>query len=100
MNTSPLLSALIRSLTAMALLSGTAMTLAAEPATAPPAPSKEMRAEMATIHENMAACLRSDKAFSACQQQMHQSCAQVMGEKGCPMMGMSTHKRAMMPKQE
>lgn len=100
MNASRPLSALIRSLTATVLLGCTAMALAAEPATSPTVPSKEMREKMATAHANMAACLRSDKPFADCQQQMHRHCAE-MGEQGCPMMGMGPHNRAMMPpKQE
>ena len=58
---------------------------------APPAsaePSKEMRAKMASVHERMAACLRSDKPFADCRREMMKSCQKLMGEHGCPMMGM------------
>lgn len=93
-------SAMFRSLTATVLLSAAVATLAAEPQTTQAAPSKEMREKMATIHQNMAACLRSDKAFAECQQQMHQNCTTMMGEEGCQM-GMGPHKRGMAPpKQE
>lgn len=92
-------SQLLRALTATVLLSAAA-TLVAEPPATPSAPSKEMREKMATIHQNMAACLRSDKPFAECQQQMHQNCSATMGEQGCPVMGMGPHKRGMMPKQE
>jgi hypothetical protein len=51
------------------------------------APSQQTREQMAKMHEQMAACLRSDKAFADCQSQMHQQCMAAMGEKGCPMMG-------------
>lgn len=50
-------------------------------------PSKQAREQMATMHEQMAACLRSEKTFADCQSQMHQRCMTVMAEKGCPMMG-------------
>ncbi len=65
----------------------TAAVFAADtPATPQPAPpSKEMRAQMATIHEQMAACLRSDKPVADCRAEMIKSCQKV----GCPtgMMG-------------
>lgn len=86
-------------LTATVLLGGAATTLAAEPPAASSAPSKQMRERMASIHEQMAACLRSDKAFSECRQQMQQNCSQVMGEQGCPMMGMG-RGRMMTPQPE
>lgn len=48
-------------------------------------PSKEMREDMAEHHEEMASCLRSDKAFSECHKQMMENCP--MGKDGkCPMM--------------
>lgn len=100
MNEPTVFSVMFRSLTATLLLSVAATALAAEPQTTQTAPSKETREKMATIHQNMAACLRSDKAFAECQQQMQQNCAATMGEQGCPMMGMGPHKRGMMPKQE
>jgi hypothetical protein len=50
-------------------------------------PSKEMREKMASLHEQMAACLRSDKPIADCRSQMMKSCEDMMGEKGCPMMG-------------
>jgi hypothetical protein len=59
----------------------------------PPAPSKEMRNKMAALHEKMAACLRSDTAFSECRGEMHKNCQDTMGEQGCPMMGMGMHDR-------
>ena len=52
------------------------------------APSKEVREKMAALHEQMAACLRSDKSFSECRAQMRTSCLQTVGAQGCPMMGM------------
>ena len=54
---------------AFALLSGAG--LAAEPEHMDrPAPSREMRAKMASAHEQMAACLRSDRPFAACHEEM------------------------------
>jgi len=40
---------------------GASATLAADSPAAQSPPSKEMREKMATLHEQMAACLRSDK---------------------------------------
>ena len=86
----PLLYCLIASM----FISGIA--LAADTTSAgPPEPSKEMRAKMATVHEQMAACLRSDKTFSDCRGEMMQGCQQLMGEHGCPMMGMGRHNHMM-----
>lgn len=74
---------------AVAFLSG-APAWTAEPATPAPAaqePSRELREKMATVHEQMAACLRSDKSFADCRSQMMSSCRQSVGAQGCPMMG-------------
>ncbi len=49
------------------------------------APSKQMREQMATLHEQMAACLRSDKSMSECRTQMMSSCQSIMGSQGCRM---------------
>jgi len=49
--------------------------------------SAEQRASMATIHEQMAACLRSDKPLGDCMQKMMDSCHDMMGGKWCPMTG-------------
>ena len=85
---------LLYGLIASVLISGIAV--AADNASAgPPEPSKEMRAKMATLHEQMAACLRSDKPFSDCRHEMMKGCQQLMGEHGCPMMGMGGHKQMM-----
>jgi hypothetical protein len=82
---------------AATLLAGTAGSFAADPAKAPPAPTKEMRQQMAVAHEKMAACLRSDKPISECREEMQKSCHDMMGEQGCPMMGMHRHERMMKP---
>lgn len=73
----------------LAIAAMTAAFAADPPAAAQqPAPSKEMREKMATLHEQMAACLRSDKPFAECRAEMMKNCQSTMGAKGCPMMDM------------
>jgi len=62
----------------------------AAPSTVPSqaAPSKEMREKMATLHEQMAVCLRSDKSVAECRTEMMKSCQETMGAQSCPKMGM------------
>ena len=80
---------LLRILFATMLIAGASPVFAAdEPPAAPAAPSKEMREHMAAVHEKMVACLRSDKEFAACRDEMQKNCQEMMGEQGCPMMGM------------
>ena len=56
---------------AIALLSAAGASLAAEPEHMDrPAPSKEMRATMASAHEQLAACLRSDRPMAECHEEM------------------------------
>ncbi len=55
--------------------------------TAQAAPSKETREKMAVLHEQMAACLRSDKDISTCHTEMRKNCHDTLGAEGCPMMG-------------
>lgn len=50
-----------------------------------PKMTKEQREKMATLHDKMAACLRSEKAMPDCRDEMKKSCSE-MGEEGCPMM--------------
>ncbi len=50
-------------------------------------PSKETREKMATLHEQMAACLRSDKSINDCRSEMMKSCRETIGTQGCQMMG-------------
>ena len=72
----------------LAIASSSAVIAADAPSAGPQgAPSKEMRAKMATVHERMAACLRSDKPINDCRAQMMKSCQEMMGDQ-CPMMGM------------
>ena len=72
------------------LLSASAWS--ADPPTTPSAsqavPSKDVREKMAALHEQMAACLRSDKSFAECHTEMRTNCWQTVGAQGCPMMGM------------
>jgi len=72
----------------LALILGTGAALSAEPpAHGHPVLSKEQREKMATIHEQMAACLRSDKAIADCHKEAMKSCQEMMGKEDCPMMG-------------
>jgi hypothetical protein len=43
---------------------------------------------MASVHERMAACLRSDKSLIDCRSEMMKNCREMIGAQGCPMMGM------------
>ncbi len=87
MNSKHIAKAVLSGWIASLVLSGIA--LAADPASAvAPEPTKDMRAQMATLHEQMAACLRSDKPFNDCRNEMMTGCKSMMGKNGCPMMGM------------
>ncbi len=69
-------------------LSLTSAAFAAEPAKGPPAdPTPEARQQMATVHQKMADCLRSERPFAECRSEMMKSCKDMMGASGCPMMG-------------
>ena len=48
-------------------------------------PTKEMREKMATLHEQMATCLRSATAIDECQKEMMKNCEAAMGKGECPM---------------
>lgn len=87
MHTPRTLIELSRGLTGTILLAVASMTLAAEPPADQTAPSREMRDQMAAVHQRMAACLRSDKPIAECREEMRQNCAKFMGKQGCPMMG-------------
>jgi hypothetical protein len=69
---------------------------AATAATAVSAPSRETREAMAAVHEQMAACLRSDKPVEQCHSEMHKACREKVGQEQCPMM-MRIHDRKMQP---
>ena len=76
------------SLAAMSVMG--AVALAAAPPTAPPTVAKETREKMAVLHEQMAACLRSDTSLADCHVEMRKNCKESLGDQGCPMMGMGT----------
>lgn len=80
-------------LAGLAVILGTVgVALAADPPSATPAaPSKEKRAEMALFHEQLAACLRSDKPIAACHEQAMKHHHEMMGDEGCPMMDHHHH---------
>ncbi len=59
------------------------------PESAPFEPSQDARAKMATVHEQMAACLRSDMPIAHCRAKMMTRCQGVMGKPGCSSMGMN-----------
>ena len=60
----------------------------AAPGQTKPLMTAKMRQQMATIHEKMAACLRSDKTVRDCRMEMKNNCQEMMGKEGCPMLGM------------
>jgi hypothetical protein len=49
--------------------------------------TKEQREKMAEAHEKMASCLRSDKPWQACHEEMRKDCQENMGDNNCPMWG-------------
>jgi hypothetical protein len=63
-----------------------------------PEVTAEQRANMAAVHEKMAVCLRSDKPIGDCRKEMMQSCTEMMGKDGCPMMGQMGRMHDMMDK--
>jgi hypothetical protein len=85
---------IIYSLIASMAVSVAAIAADTAPAGAPE-PTREMRAKMATIHEQMAACLRSDKSMSDCRSEMMSGCQKLMGDSGCHVMGMGKHNYMM-----
>ena len=52
-----------------------------------PTMTTEQRQKMADAHEKMALCLRSEKPFSDCHEEMMKACKEGMGKDGCPMRG-------------
>jgi len=57
-----------------------------------PNPSKEDRQKMAAAHEQMAACLRSDKSVVECRTDLAKSQRQMMQMMGCPGGKMHPHQ--------
>ena len=49
-------------------------------------PTHAQREKMAQIHERMASCLRSDRSFAECRQEMMRACHAELGTGGCRMM--------------
>ena len=102
MNGKNRLGSWIGSMVVATLLAIAGSALAAQETTAAaPEPSKESREQMARLHEQMAACLRSDKAFAQCRTQMQNACHSAMGGQ-CQMMmgpGMRKHMRQGAPTQ-
>jgi len=47
----------------------------------------EQRDKLASVHEKMATCLRSDKSISDCRVELKKNCKDVMGKEGCPITG-------------
>lgn len=84
---------ILRNLVAsMVVLVGGGISFAADvPSADHAAPTKEMREKMATLHEQMAACLRSDKPIADCRSEMKKSCSEALGKEGCPMMDRMHH---------
>lgn len=93
MNTPRISNRWVQLTIATMLLAGAGAALAADEPPATQTPSKEMRDKMAEVHDKMATCLRSEKAFVDCRAEMQQSCKTMMGEQGCPMMGMGMRDR-------
>jgi hypothetical protein len=79
---------ILPTLIAAAVLAGAATAAEHTSPSGMPEPSRETREKMATLHERMAACLRSDKSVSDCRHEMQQHCRTMMGAQNCPMMGM------------
>jgi|SRR5579871_1979384 len=79
---------------AVLLLSGASAWAADAPTPTSSArePSKDLREKMATVHEQMAACLRSEKSFAECRSQMLSNCRQSGDGQTCPMMGLGRGK--------
>lgn len=71
---------------ALLLLSGAGAASTRADSPAPEhALSKETREKMAVLHEQMAACLRSEKSLLECRSAMMRSCQEQLGSDGCPM---------------
>ncbi|HEX6507143.1 MAG TPA: hypothetical protein VF221_05870, partial [Chloroflexota bacterium] len=78
--------------TALLLFGAAAATLADTPTPVHREISKETREKMAQLHEQMAACLRSDKSVQECHSDMVKSCQEQLGDEGCPMMAGPGHR--------
>jgi len=89
-----------KAITGILMMALAGAAFAANPPTAPSAPTKETRERTATLHEQMAACLRSHKSIAECRTEMMQHCQAMMGKPGCTRMmgsgGMMGMGRGMM----
>lgn len=80
----------------LALILGASAAISADPASqSHPTMSKEQREKMATVHEQMAACLRSDKSLADCHKEAMKSCQDAMGKDWCNMMHEHMHDHTM-----
>lgn len=77
---------LATAITGILLIALNSTAFAADAPAAPSAPTKQMRERMAALHEQMAACLRSDKSFSECRTEMQKHCQEMKGNQGCTRM--------------
>jgi hypothetical protein len=77
--------------TALLLLFGAAVTLADTPPPEQRDLSKDTREKMAALHEQMAACLRSDTPVLECHSTMIKNCQEQLGNVTCPMMAGMGH---------
>lgn len=75
----------VTAITAALLFALSSAAFATDPPAAP-TPTKEMRERMALLHEQMAACLRSDKSIDECRTEMMKHCHATMGNQGCTRM--------------
>ena len=83
----------------LVLIFGARAALTAEPPSqSHPAMSKEQREKMATIHDQIAACLRSDKPVADCHKEAMKSCQDAMGKDWCSMMHEHSGNHMMEPK--
>ena len=58
-------------------------------------PSKDMRAKIADLHQQMATCLRSDQSIETCRFDMMKACQQLTVDQSCVVMGMGAPHRRM-----
>jgi len=66
-------------ITAALLTFGSAATYAAAPAADSSEPSQQTREKIAVLHEQLAACLRSDRPVSECRSEMVTNCQAQIG---------------------
>ena len=80
-------------LTAIAASCGSVVP-AAEPAHAAHGTPKQLREQMASAHEKMAACLRSDRPLAECRSELMRACQKIRDGHDCGMQAMG--RRAFM----